>query len=196
MLAQAQQLTRSVEERANAAVQALHAAQAQWGQRSANAPGAFRRLAASGEAPKRAGGHGWWQPAAKPAPVLAQTDQQHREERPQVRAQHKEQARQEALARKSSAAVPTATSRGSQPTAPEVPSGAKPAEPGTRRTLTYWVQIAICFFMGSILHNRLVTIFAMVAVIAMYYLRKQRWSLFAGALVLATLLGYLVRPLM
>ncbi|WP_313302832.1 hypothetical protein [Diaphorobacter sp.] len=129
-------------------------------------------------------------------PVLAQTDQQRRKERQQVRAQHKEQARQEALARQSSATAPTAPSRGSRPTAPEVPSGAKPAEAGTRRTLTYWVQIAICFFMGSILHNRLVTIFAMVAVIAMYYLRKQRWSLFAGALVLATLLGYLVRPLM
>lgn len=83
-----------------------------------------------------------------------------------------------------------------RPTAPEVPTGAKPAESGTRRTLTYWVQIAICFFMGSILHNRLVTISEMVAVIAVYYPRKQRRSLFAGARVLATLLGNLVRPLM
>lgn len=111
-------------------------------------------------------------------------------ERRHVRAQHNAPARQ------SSATTATAPSRGLRPTAPQVPTGAKPAEPGTRRTLTYWVQIAICFFMVSILHNLLVTIFGLVAVIAMYNLREQRRRLFAGARVLATLLGYLVRPLM
>ena len=59
--------------------------------------------------------------------------------------------------------------------------------------MTYWAQIAISFFLGSILHNRLITIFAMVAVIALYYLRRQRWDVFMGILVVATLLGYLVR---
>ena len=59
--------------------------------------------------------------------------------------------------------------------------------------MTYWGQIAISFFLGSILHNRLITIFAMVAVIALYYMRRQRWDVFMGILVVATLLGYLVR---
>ena len=62
--------------------------------------------------------------------------------------------------------------------------------------MTYWAQIAISFFLGSILHTRLITIFAMVAVIALYYMRRQRWDVFMGILVVATLLGYLVRGML
>ncbi|MPM53726.1 hypothetical protein SDC9_100495 [bioreactor metagenome] len=186
LLAQAQQLMRSPVDRAN---DALLAASRQ--DKEAMAMGTFRVQAAAGKAPARAGGKDWWQPAERPAPVLEQTDQQRREAR--------QLARREALAPIRPAAASSSSTTRQADDAPltfdEAPSQGKPGSRPAGKLGTYWTQMLICFVMGSVFHNRLITIFAMVMVIALYHLRRQRWDLFMGALVVATMLGFLVRPM-
>ncbi|QIL72349.1 RNA-directed DNA polymerase [Diaphorobacter sp. HDW4B] len=189
LLADAQQLMRSPIDRANDAAKSASRADA--------AQQSFRVLAAAGKPPVLADGKNWWQPAPPATPVLEKTDQQRREERQATR-------RQQAAA---AAPPPSSTRRNERPqqAAHEQQGDAQPQNeapprfdpdqyaPPPRNVMTYWAQIAISFFLGSILHNRLITIFAMVAVIALYYMRRQRWDVFMGILVVATLLGYLVR---
>ncbi|MDR2333087.1 MAG: reverse transcriptase family protein [Burkholderiaceae bacterium] len=193
LLASARQLVRDPVARVNDALR--EAAAEDRLAAASEAAVSFRQAAASGRSPVRANGEGWWQPEQKAAPVLEQTDQQRREAR--------QQARRQSLAAASPASPETASGSGARRVQGVPAEGVSPAQPDkapeasglppVRRLLRYWSQMGLCFLLGSILHNRLITIFAMVMVIALYYMRKQRWDLFAGVLVIATLLGYLVR---
>lgn len=180
LLADAQQLMRSPTDRANDALKAASRAD-----RSAANAGDFRRLAAEGKAPIRADGQSWWKPAEPSAPVLEKTDQQRREDR-KAKRQPAATNNSSSNARRENAAPPQPAQAQQQP--PIQPTGSPP-----RNVMKYWAQIAISFFLGSILHHRLITIFAIVAVIVLYYMRRQRWDVFMGILVAATMLAYLVR---
>ncbi len=151
----------------------------------------FRRSAAQGQAPVRANGQPWWQPAPAEPPVLEQTDQQRRELRQQARREmHSLQAGSSAQAASGERAMaegptpaPAVQSQAAHETAPPT-SG-----PALRRLLTYWAQIVVCFVLGNLLHTRVVTLVGIALVVVLYYRRKQGWGLFFAAMVLAVLVG-------
>ncbi|MBF5006038.1 reverse transcriptase family protein [Diaphorobacter caeni] len=188
LLASAQQLMRNPIDRANEALLAASRAD-----RATTNAGDFRRLSAAGQPPVRADGKAWWQPTEPNAPVLEKTDQQRREDRKAARQPAQPQSQAQTGGNANGTARPSQSGNRQQSSSQTTQQSDSPKERGTRNMMVYWAQIAITFFLGSILHNRLITIFAMVAVIALYYMRKQRWDVFMGILVVATLLGYLVR---
>ena len=195
LLAQAKQLTRSPLDRANDALLAA----ADIDRQARGAPGEFRRLAAAGKAPARADGKTWWQPAERPAPVHEKTDQQRKEERQLARQPAAQAPLDTAWGRgdddveANGSPVNRSTRAQRQASAQAQAQAASATTPPPRKMMTYWAQILICFFAGSVFHNRLITIIAMVGVVALYYARKQRWDVFAGILVLATFIGFLIR---
>ncbi|QNP49514.1 reverse transcriptase family protein [Diaphorobacter aerolatus] len=196
LLADAQQLMRSPLDRANDAL--LAASRQDQRSASSSSPASFRALAAAGRAPVRTNGEPWWQPAAALEPVLEQTDLQRREARQLARhgassasgassnrrsssdshfgrGPQSGSSRQEDQGNASGRfSFDDAAGRDDQGASKDKPAG---------RLGTYWMQMVICFVMGSILHNRLITIFAMIAVIVLYYMRRQRWDVFMGVLV-------------
>lgn len=181
LLGQARQLTRSLIDRANDALlqasrQDRAAARAQ-----ATASAQFRRLAASGQAPARASGKTWWQPAEPAAPVIEKTDQQRREQRLQER----EAARAQAAA----AARPAVDTPQQQPAQAPGPDAQAPGPSPMPGLLAYWAQIVICFLLGTVFQARLITLIGIVLVLLLRYRRIRRWDVFAAAMVVAVLLG-------
>lgn len=177
LLQQARQLLRSPVERANEAL--LEASR-----QDRAAAQAFRQRAAAGQAPALASGKPWWQPAAPAAPVLEKTDQQRREERQQQRQAERAEAR--------AAAAPQAADTPVRPQEPAPPPQGKSALlPGL---LTYWAQIIICFVLGTVFQTRLITLIGIVLTVLLRWRRLQRWDVFAGAMVVAVLLGLMLRP--
>jgi hypothetical protein len=51
------------------------------------------------------------------------------------------------------------------------------------------VQIVICFVLGTVFQARLITLIGIVLVVILRYRRIRRWDVFAGAMVVAVLLG-------
>jgi hypothetical protein len=175
LLAQARQLQRSPVERVNDALREA-GRQDRAAARARPASAQFRQRAASGQAPVLASGEPWWQPAQPAAPVLEQTDQQRREQR--------QQARQAARPQPAAATEPAPQAAAAPVTAP--PATEKTPLPGL---LAYWVQIVICFVLGTVFQARLITLIGIVLVVILRYRRIRRWDVFAGAMVVAVLLG-------
>ena len=194
LLAQARQLTRSPIDRANEALR--EASRQDRVATSAQPPSAtsFRQRAATGQAPVLASGTPWWQPGAPAAPVVEKTDQQRREERQQQRLQQRQAAHAQAAATAETAAAapiaPADTGHLQTPDAApdESPSPAPQGSP-LRGLLTYWAQIAVCFVLGTVFQARMITVVGIVLTILLKYRRLQRWDVFAGAMVLAVLIG-------
>ena len=193
LLQQAQQLMRDPLDRANDAL--LQAGRSDKAAKQTVA-GNFRQLSAAGQAPQLADGRTWWQPAQPAAPVLEKTDQQRRDERREAQ----QETRRQAVASRAEANSASLPRRQPQPEAEQRNSDSTPDKPdaapegsATRRLATYWAQIIICFFVGNLFHNRLITLIAIAAVVVLYYKRKQRWDVFMGVLLVAVLLGYVVR---
>ncbi|KFJ13461.1 reverse transcriptase family protein [Delftia acidovorans] len=181
LLGQARQLTRSPIDRANDAL--LQASRQDRAAARAQPPASaqFRRLAASGQAPALASGKTWWQPAEPAAPVIEKTDQQRREQRLQER----EAARAQAAA----AARPAVDTPQQQPAQAPSPDAQAPGPSPMPGLLTYWAQIVICFLLGTVFQARLITLIGIVLVLLLRYRRIRRWDVFAGAMVVAVLLG-------
>lgn len=179
LLQQARQLTLGPIDRANEAL--LEASrQDRAAARTPPAAAQFRRLAADGLPPLRASGRPWWQPADRATPVLEKTDQQRREER--------QAARAEAAAAARAAAAPPAAAPAQQQQQP--PASAPPPAPSVLPgLLTYWAQIAICFVLGTVFQARLITLVGIVLTVVLRYRRIRRWDVFAGAMVVAVLIG-------
>lgn len=181
LLGQARQLTRSPIDRANDAL--LQASRQDRAAARAQPPASaqFRRLAASGQAPALASGKTWWQPAEPAAPVIEKTDQQRREQRLQER---------EAARAQAAAAARTAVDTPQQPPAQAPgPDAQAPGPSPMPGLLTYWAQIVICFLLGTVFQARLITLIGIVLVLLLRYRRIRRWDVFAGAMVVAVLLG-------
>ncbi|CAB5681962.1 Retron-type reverse transcriptase [Delftia tsuruhatensis] len=189
LLRQARQLLRSPLERAN---EALIEASRQDRARAPEAQ-AFRQRAAAGQAPALASGKPWWQPAAPAAPVLEKTDQQRREERQEQRQQQRQEQQQAARAQAHAAAAP-APQAASAPALPQEPAPPPPAKSALPGLLTYWAQIIICFVLGTVFQTRLVTLIGIVLTVILKWRRLQRWDVFAGAMVIAVLLGLVLKP--
>lgn len=181
LLGQARQLTRSPIDRANDAL--LQASRQDRAAARAQPPASaqFRRLAASGQAPARASGKTWWQPAEPAAPVIEKTDQQRREQRLQER----EAARAQAAA----AARPAVDTPQQQPAQAPGPDAQAPGPSPMPGLLAYWAQIVICFLLGTVFQARLITLIGIVLVLLLRYRRIRRWDVFAAAMVVAVLLG-------
>jgi hypothetical protein len=168
----------------------------------------FRQAAAQGQAPALASGS-WWQPATQPAPTLALTDQQRREQT-QARAQARRAAQASAAgvadvahaAESHGAARGAASSRRSAvhdprlATAQGAESEQRPLakQPPKRRFVTYLLQLMAAWGLGTqVLHDRRFTLAAFALLVFLYLIRKQSWALWAAAMGLAWLVAYSLR---
>ena len=165
----------------------------------------FRQAAAQGRAPVLASGT-WWQPAPKPEPTLALTDQQRREQR---------KARSQAGRAAAAPAVDTAASHATVPAAahapasdPRLPSTPESAQhaaqqdapehaltgPRPRNFVTYLLQLIAAWGLGNlVLHDRRFTMAAFALLVFLYLIRKQSWALWAAAMGVAWLVAYSLR---
>ena len=187
LLGQARQLTRSPIDRANDAL--LQASRQDRAAARAQPPASaqFRRLAASGQAPALASGQPWWQPAEPAAPVIEKTDQQRREQRLQEREAARAQAAAAARPAVDTSQQPSQSQQ--QPAQAPSPDAQAPGPSPMPGLLTYWAQIVICFLLGTVFQARLITLIGIVLVLLLRYRRIRRWDVFAGAMVVAVLLG-------
>lgn len=177
LLAQARQLQRSPVDRVNDALREASLQDRAAARAVPSAKASFRHQAASGQAPALASGQPWWQPAAPAAPVLEQTDQQRREQRQEERL----------AARQAASPAPRAASP--QPAPVQAASPPPPQKSPMPGLLAYWAQIMICFVLGTVFQARLITLIGIVLVVILRYRRIRRWDVFAGAMVVAVLLG-------
>lgn len=198
LLASAQQLAAAPIARANLAL-ADAAAQ---DRRAAVSPLSFRQAAAAAQAPARANGQAWWQPEEKAAPVLEQTDQQRKEQRQQLR-------REAAAAQTPDAAwgrgEPQQGSGAARNSAYAAASNAVPGRPNDRDTTgkqlasrsvgRFGIQAALGFMLGASLNKPLIAVVAIVLAVALFYMRKQRWGIYVGLVLLATwlIMGFTAR---
>ncbi|THJ30669.1 RNA-directed DNA polymerase [Lampropedia aestuarii] len=160
--------------------------------RAATRPLPFRQAAAAAQAPVRANGQAWWQPEEKAAPVLEHTDQQRKEQRQQLRREAAAAQTPDAAWGRAEPHNRSAERNSSQEPASHVApnrasSRANKGKPATPRSLPrLGMHILLGIAQGMSLNKPLITVFALALAITLYYMKKQRWGIFIGLVLVVS----------